>query len=307
MSDTITTLFGSGTYWTEVCPALIEAKAITTARKLKIFRNLISDRCIFDFTGIGATDAVPQNGTFTLASTTEGTADTAGAFDPTSRTLTPVTWGATAVIAMQAWNSSKVPPEDMISEAAALADAVQQDDSSAGFAYLYGEPSSANDIGTDGTSMDAALIRLAETKLRTAGAWFPVNAVIDPIQKGELLSDPSAVSELRANEARALTYAQGTGIPLDRYVGMIGSVHIWVGNAMRESSGLHALVFGQNALGYAYKRIATKLSPVPSELNLDINWNPRQRAFEVVLTVCRVNSGIAYTSTTNDWMVNAIS
>ena len=76
---------------------------------------------------------------------------------------------------------------------------------------------------------------------------------------------------------------------------------------MITSTGFHGIGFGQNALGLGYKLISTALSPVASELNIDVDWNATSRAYDVVMSCCQDPEGIAGTSTANDWLVNIIS
>lgn len=305
MGDDLITL---DTELTDIAPALIESDAIANAEKLRVFRPLIGARGIRDLTGTGQSSSVPQVPAITLASTTEATNDTAMAYNPTVRTFTPVTYGGTIVVSWEGDEASAPDVKAMIAESAAAAFVAREDeDTTVGFCTLYSEPSAANDIGADGVNLSAANIRTVQKVLSDAGAHRPYNCVLDPGQVMQLFADSDAKQYMMNTKAGAMVYAATTGVAMDRFVGEIYGVYIWQASSMMTSTGFHGLAFGQNALGIGYKRIATPESPTLSELNLDIGWDRRSRAWECVITCSQNPTGIAFTETTNDWLVNVIS
>lgn len=293
----------------------IETRAVYYYDKQKVFRGLIGPRYRFKVPKGQSAINVSKLGNLALESHTEATASEANTYATTYRVLTPVTLSNTAVVSWEASDGSAIGIMDMLGESAAMAWASAEDDlATYSFAAAYTEACNTapdHEIGTDAVALTAAIGRQGEALLRTAGCKGPYNWVVDPIQQEELMRDPEARQSFRDNSARGLAYAAGTGVALDRYMGMIGNVHVWIGNAMVESSGLHSIMFGDGAFGQAYKTISTPLSPVESEMNVDVQWDGRKIANEVTFTISQHNEGICQQSstyaTTNTFCVDIIS
>ena len=296
----------------------LEQQTIESANQLKVFRPVLaqsSPRSIMDFSGPGDNKDIVQRSGMTFAALTEwdGTGNTTNtALDPTKRTLSPVLIGCHFQMSYEANSFSSIDPLKMIADEAATAWAQAEDSASTiSFAALYTEaPSSSPDheIGTQNVPMDAALVRNGVQLLMTAKARPPYNLFIDPVQWGELMQDALAISLLKDGGAQPAGFRAVEGVRMDQFVGKLFGCNIWcVPGGMISSSGIHAMMVGQNAIGIAYKRVSTPLSPTPSELNIDVQWFAQHRYYVVALTTCFDTGGIAWTSTTNKFMVELVS
>lgn len=247
----------------------------------------------------------------TVALHTEATGGDSETFTTVARTLTPAVHQANVLTGIESWSTSAVPLVDMFSEAFAAAYARYVDGAATySFAADYAEaPSSGPDheIGADSTAYTAALIRQGASLLMTAGAKRPYHLVLDPIQFEELLRDPEARGYMMGGQAPGSQFAATLGVGMDRFLGQIYGVYVWVADAMIESSGLHSMMFGQGAMGMAYKPISTPLSPTPTEVNVDIEWDAHKIGYRTVFSSMFDIDGIAFTSTTNKFIVDIIS
>lgn len=308
------------TLLTNVTNAVIdymEGAAVESGRQMQVFRPVLSASSPFhaiDFTGKGDNKLVVQRDTLTFADLDEGGAsgNSNEVFAPTARTLTPIMIGTTLTMSWEARTFPEIDPINMVIDEAANAWA-QAVDSAATISYAANYTDADNsgpdhEIGTDGVAFDAALIRQGVQLLMTAKARPPFNLFIDPIQWGELMQDALAISLLKDGGAQPAGFRAVEGLRMDQFVGKLFGCNIWVvPGGLIESSGLHAMMLGANALGIAYKRIATSLSPTPSELNIDIDWDAHARAYIVALSTCYDVGGISGASTENKFMVDMIS
>ena len=184
--------------------------------------------------------------------------------------------------------------------------------STEGFASLYTEaPASTPDheIGTDGTPIDLALAIQIHKLLLIQKARPPFHWFVDPIQWAEGLQDSSMREALKVNGQLPGPFNSTMPPNAEYYIGSpIKGLHMWVvPGGMIESSGLHSIAVGTGAIGMAYENISTPLSPMASRVNIDIDWVPGARAWDVDFTVSQISGGLRNTSTTNKWMVDAIS
>jgi len=283
--------------------ALISANAVQYYDKARVFAGLIGEEYKFLVPAGAKSIEVDQLDYLALAAETEATAKDSETFATTPRTLTPAVWTTNVLTSwIKADNTNG--HFDQIAQAAGTALAVAEDSTAAiSFAALYTEATgTTHELGANGTALNAALGRAGLAALMTSGARAPYNWVIDPIQAGELLAD----AEFRQSCVKVLgdgSYPVTTGVNLDRYLGTIFGVHVWVGNAMIESSGLFSMMFGRGALGLAYKMISTPVAPTPSELSIGSEWSNDLRGYRTTIMTCRDTSGIAFTSTTNSFLV----
>lgn len=307
MSDNLTnrsTLAGA-------MPTIIAPKAVYYYEKLKVVRGLLGAGSQYMVPDGAKSITVNQLDYLTFAATTEATAQDSEAFtlgnSAAGRVLTPVMVGANVLVGLESVNSGGQDINEMFAEAAATAWAAYDDTA---LCALYGEaPSTGPDheIGTDATALTAAIVRQGVSLLMAAGAKQPYNYVIDPIQFNELMADAEAKQYLRDTRSGGMTYAATTGVSMDRYLGQIYGCNIWVANALAESSGLHSIMFGQGAMGVAYKMLSSELSPGSSLMLADVQYltgPPRYRCGFYVMQHCL---GTAFSATTNAFMVDIIS
>jgi len=293
-------------------PTLVAARAVYYHDKLKVFRGLLGPQSEYEVPDGAKAITVNQLDTLAFAATTEATAQDSEAFDlggtsSAGRTLTPVIVGKNVLFGHESMISSGIDVVEMFSEAAATAWSLFDDDALAG---LWGEaPSTTPDheIGTDGVALDASIIRSGVGLLLAAGAKQPFNLCIDPIQFEELMRDTEAKQYLRDTRQAGMAMAATTGVSMDRYLGTIFGCNIWVSNALRESSGLHAIMFGQKAMGVAYKYMQTPLSPGRNLMSVDIKYETGPPRYRIGFYVFQHALGTAFTSTTNAFMVDIIS
>lgn len=290
---------------------MIETRTLYLAEKLFVFRKLITPGFRVQVPAGSRIANISQQDSLTFAATTQATAQDSEAFTTTQRSFTPATIGTNILEAWEAQEGTPISNIDMYAEAAATAWAALEDDNSTlGFAHIYGEaPSSTPDheIGTDAVALTAYQALQGAQLLRTAGCAAPYHWVIDPIQWKELMSDADARQWLQLTRDGGMGYAATLGIQADRYLGQIHGVNVWVANALVESSGLHSMMFGQGAIGQAYKLISTPLSPTPSEFNVEIDWESNKFARRISYRVCMFVDGVGFTNTTNKFIVDIIS
>ena len=293
----------------------VEQEAVLSGYNKQVFRPVLDAAYrghVRDFTGKGDTKLVAQTPSWAMADLTEATAQANIAFNPTGRSLIPVLVGGKFLVS---WEANELPElstvQMIIDEAANSWASFVDSDSSLGYAAQYGEAAASPDheIGVDATAYTAALVRQGVVLLMAAKAGGPYNLFLDPIQVGELWQDSTALSLLKDQGAQPAGFRAVEGVDImSKFVGKLFGCNIWmVQSGMIESSGLHSMMVGRHALGYAFKKISTPLSPTPSELNVDIRWEPAERAYTVALTICFQASGTAFTATTNKFMVDLIS
>jgi len=296
-------------------PDIIEEKAMATAETQKVYRNIVAPQHIHDFTGPGDDMKINQQDTVTFGVLAEPGANSYQQYDTTTRTLTPVYLGGDLFVTHQAESRSQngVKPMDLISEAIATAWVDLEDgDDTYGWCSLYTEaPSSSPDheIGTDGTAFNAGLVRQGVQLLMVQKAPRPYRLTIDPVQWGELMQDDEAKQLLKDSGTMPDHYRAVEGVRLaDQWVGRMFGCDIFCNpSGQVESSGLHAIMFANGAIGMAYERIATDLSPSPSELNVEFEWDTKKRGWDTTFTVSMHVEGLVKTATTNNWMVDIIS
>lgn len=294
-------------------PELIEQGALESATRQKVFWPVLrTNRNFFDMTGPGNAINVPQADTLTMAALTEAGGNTNEVWDPTDRQLLPVPLGTQLRITWMGRTYPQTDPMTVIVDEIANAWATMEDSAATvSFAALYTEaPSSGPDheIGTNAVLLDATIARQIFSLLITAGARGPYNWFIDPTQWGELMQDSLALSLLKESGSQPSGFMAVEGVRMDMFVGKLFGVNIWcVPTGLITATGEHSIAVGQNAVGKAIKKMSTPLSPTPSELNVDIDWNALDRVYEVGITVVQDVGGIAFTSTTNKWMVDAVS
>jgi len=289
----------------------ISERMIDQYFKKKVFRPLIGERNIILVPNNTQSWKIGQRDTLSFDATTQGTEDTPEPFDTAAtdaRTLTPIVFAAHALAAWEVVNDTPVKVINEMAVAALTAwDVLEDSDTTYGFAAQYGEACNTtpdHEIGTNATAMDAAIILNGVQLLMTAGAGEPYNHVIDPIQVKELMQDTEAKAWLRQKNG---DYAATVGADPNRYLGEIHGVQIWRGDAMVESSGLHSIMFGTNALGLGYKLISNPLNPTPLEFSPTVQWEDSANSYRVTFRVCMNIGGLSDTSTTNRFMVDIIS
>lgn len=311
MADVPTTVANLVTLYPEV----VEQGVLPTASRMQVIGPVIrTPRSFKDVTGPGDLFRIEQADTLTFGalSVDGATANEREAWIPTERTLTPVLIGTQLSIPYMGSANAAEDPVVLLQEEIANAWATLNDShTTLGFAQAWNEaPSSGPDhiIGTDAVAMDHTIARQIFQLLITAGAKGPYNWFIDPITWAELLSDATSQALLR-DSGGALPGSRATeGLRMDMYAGRMFGLDIWcVPTGLHESSGLHTFALGQNAMGMRWKNISTPLSPSSSQVNVDIDWDTQLRNFLVAITVCQDIGGIAFTSSTNKWVVNAIS
>lgn len=309
MADNITNTTTLGT----ASPTLVSTRAIYYYEKLRVFRPLLGPNASILVPNNALIFKVNQLDTLTFGAHTQGTGQDAEAFTTTGRDLTPVILSTNVLTALEAYSSTPASLEDWFAEAAGTAWAALEDDNSTyGFAALYADCSnltSAPDhtLGANGTALDASLCRQGVTKLMSAGAKKPYNWVIDPIQFEELMRDSEAKQYLMNTRGANTTYAATTGVDMDRYLGQLYGCHVWVGNAMIESTGLHSIMFGQDGIGIGYKMVQTPNSGAPAEMAVDMVWEGHEIGWRTTFIVYMDTGGIAWTATNNKFIVDIIS
>lgn len=294
-----------------ILQTVIADRLIYYYEKVKLFRTLIGEKNhILVPNGVN-TWTIGQRDTLSFDAMTEATEDTPEAFDVGSTDVmafTPIVFAASALLG---WESSTGTPVRLIEEMgeAAATAAAYLEDSAATYSFaakytLASNTSPTHEIGTNGTSLDAALILNGVTLLQTAGCKGPYNHVIDPIQVKELLTDAEGKQWLRQKNG---DYAATVGVAPDRYLGEINGAQIWRGDGMIESSGLHSIMFGQDAIGLSYKLMSNPLNPTPSEVLPTLQWEDSANAYRVTFRTCMAINGLGDTATTNRFMVDIIS
>ena len=295
-------------------PDVIEEMAIETAATQKVFRPVLGRPGItlFDFTGVGTNLDINQMGTVAFGALTEATAPSNQAYTTTKRTLTPIYLGGTLFVSHQAKNRAQMDPMAQIADAVATAWVDLEDGNDTyGWSGQYADADTSgpdHTIGTDAVPLNAAIVRQAVQLLMTAKAPRPYNLFIDPLQWGELLTDTVARDLLKDNGTQPDGFRAVEGVRMDQFIGKIFGCNIWVvPSGMAESSGLHAMMVADKALGLAYENIATDLSPTLSELNIEADWDGQARGWYVDFTVSMDIGGLVKTASNNNWMVNIIS
>lgn len=289
----------------------LERSAVESAATQKVFRPVLgnSPKTLKDFSGPGDKWNINQTSGISFVALTEwdGTGNvTNTAETPTQRQLVPVLIGAQMEVSYEGWAFSESDFVSLIAPEVAIADATAEDSAATiSYAALYTEaPSSAPDHEIGGTqNLDYPLIRQAWQLLRTAKAPGPYNLFLDPVQVAHLYQDTQCIALLDKG-GKVPSGMIGEGVRMDMFVGQILGVNIWmVPGGMITSTTLKAMMVAQDAIGLAYKKISTPLSPTPSELNIDVMWRPKGRYFDVDMTVCRDVGGIVKTNTTNNRVV----
>jgi hypothetical protein len=296
------------TTMTNAIISYLEQQTVESAAQKKVFRPVLkSPRSVIDFTGKGKDVSLLQSNAITFAALTEwdGTGNTnTVALTPTKRTLTPVLIGSSLELSWESYIPSEIDALAMIVNEAAVSYA-QAEDSAANvsWAACYTEAHSNNEIG-GAYAMTADLVRQGVQKLMTGKARPPFNLFIDPIQWGHLMADTMAVNLMKEFGTQPAGYSAVEGLRMDQFVGKLFGCNIWcVPGGMITSTTLKAMMVGQDALGIAYKNISTPLSTAPSELNMDVQWHPKGRYYDVDLTCCFDVGGIVGASaTTNYWV-----
>lgn len=291
--------------------ALISAKAVQYYDKQRVFAGLIGEEHKYLVPAGAKSIEVDQLDYLTMtASDTspgEAVADDSETFATTPRTLTPAVV-STNILTSWIKQDNTTGYADQIAEAAGYAYAVAQDSAAnISFASLYTEATgTTHELGANSTALTAALGRAGWAALLSSGARGPYNWVIDPIQANELMAD----AEFRQSVMKVNgdgSYAVTTGVNMDRYLGTIYGVNVWVGNGMVESTGLFSMMFGRGALGLGYKMVSTDVAPTPTELSIGAQWSNDLRAYRTLVMACFDASGIAFTSTTNSFLVALVS
>lgn len=295
-------------------PEIVEQGILPTASRMQVFAPVIrTPQSFVDVTGPGDVFRIEQADTLTFAAlAVDGTANANEAWVPTERSLTPVLLGTTLTIPYMGKANAQSDPTVLLQTEIANAWATLNDSGTTlGFAQGWNEaPTGGPDhaIGTDAVAYDHTLVRSIFQLLITAGARGPYNLFIDPIQWGELMADATAQALLKENGSQPAGFMATEGVRMDMFVGRMFGMNIWcVPTGLHESSGLHSVALGQNAMGMRWKNISTPISPTASQVNVDIDWDANARNFIVAISVCQDIGGIAFTSTTNKWVVNAIS
>lgn len=284
----------------------MEQRAIESAATQKVFRPVLGNpNTVFDFTGPGKQKLVVQRPAVTFAALTEwdGTGNSTNhAFAPTQRALLPVLVGCHMQMGWEADTMAEIDPINMIADEAAIAWATAEDSASTiSYAALYTE--SNTDLGS-AVALDYTLVRQGAQTLMTAKARQPYNLFIDPIQWAHLMTDSTSMQLLKENGTQPAGFSSTEGVRMDQFVGRMFGCNIWcVPGGMITSTTLKAMMVGQNAIGLAYKKISTPLSPTPSKLNIDVDWNAQHRYYTVALSTCYDVGGIVNGSTTNKWIV----
>jgi hypothetical protein len=307
------------TLLTNVTTAVIdymEQQAVESGRQMQVFRPVMSAAHPFhaiDFTGKGDIKLVVQRDVLAFAQIGEGvTSGASEIYAPTNRSLTPEMIGTTLVLSWEARTFPEIDPVNMIIDEAANAWA-QAVDSAATISYASqyidaDNTSPDHEIGTDGVPIDAAIIRNGVQLLMTQKARPPFNYFIDAVQWGELMQDALAISLLKDGGAQPAGFRAVEGLRMDQFVGKLFGCNIWVvPGGLIDSGGTHSMMLAGNSLGIAFKKMATELSTTPSELNIDMKWEPIPRAYTVALSTCYQVGGVSGVSSENKFMVDIVS
>jgi len=296
--DTITTL-------ADMIPTLIAPEIVASAARIEVFRPLARE---FDMTGRpgGALDVV-NTPSLAFAALTELTAPNATTFDTGKRTLNPTIRGVDVAISIMAWEEAAVGITDSVAKEAAQGLAGDRDGL---FAALYTEaPASAptHEIGTDGVALSYTTLCAGMALLATQNAPRPIDWCVTPTQwYGELAKDNTLID---ASIKGSPVLTQGMGA--NGSVTQVYDCRIFVSDKVAISSGTvyESMMFSEKAaLGYAYRRITSPLTGVPSELLVDVDWDSSARAYNLNMTYYADAEGLKGTSvTTNTWLVSIIS
>lgn len=301
------------THITDIIPTVVESRIEASAAKFWVQRPFYASTpgvTLINMTDMGTSHTIGQADTLTFIDLYEGgaTANANEVWDPTARTVTPVMIGTDVRIGYEARNDPQSDPVDAIVEEATRAwiTVAESASNQFNFPYLYSEaPTSPDHVIGGATALTADTVRQGMQLLMEAGAPRPYALFLDPVAMGHLYQDSVAVSFLRqggmANTGSAVT----DGPNQNYFLGNLYGVDVYVvPGGMITSTTLRNVMASNRAAAYAYKNIATPLSPVPSELNIDIDWDGNARAFQVSLTVYFDVVGRVFTASTNKWIVN---
>ncbi len=281
---------------------MVQARVIPFYEKMRIFSGLVGDENLIEVPPGSYSVEVGQDNTVAMGIAAEHTEVAAVQYSPTSRTLVPVVFVVSVNATWEAYQSTPIGLADKIARVGATEYARFEDgDTTYGYSTLYTEATaSTHELGADGTPLTASSINAANQALMTSGAPGDYNAVVDPIHVKELYNDSEAKQWLAMpNGDRAVE----VGVAPNRFVGHIMGVDIWRADAMIESSGLFAMVFGRGALGQAFKRYSSPINPTPANLHVESEYKEETRSIRTNFTTVFHNSGLPFSATTNSFMV----
>jgi hypothetical protein len=89
------------------------------------------------------------------------------------------------------------------------------------------------------------------------------------------------------------------------HIGHMVNTDFWVSSEVTSAaSALHNMMFSKDAMATGYKNFATPISGGAGRIRVGIQWREAFNAWDVGIKVYENNAGIAYTSSTNKWIVD---